>query len=442
MDLIPSRLTADGRVVEVSSVCAAHKLNRDQSVAFTRIVRFLADPNEHFFVLRGFAGTGKTYLMRVLGSALDSGGIVYTSPTNKATKVLRRTLDLPGSSCKTIYSLLGIKMVAEGEFLTLEFPHKPVDISVWKLIVLDEASMLNTQLYQYIKDRARESGAKFLFVGDSAQLPPVGEAVSPVWRLKCAKASLEQVMRFDNELLDFATHVRTQIQAWPKTKLLLKASHGPSEGVWVLNREKWLNNIRKCVKLGLFKTPDHTKVIAWRNKSVNDINCLVRAEIHGPAHKDNYLVGDRVIISEPVQMGGVVVAHVDDEGTVVDRYISAHTYHPALSTYHLTVQFDEGRTINLYVIHEDSEADLQVELSALAAAARKDKFKWKAFWALRNTFHRIKYSYALTAHRAQGSTYVNTFLDSTDILSNRNRLESLQCFYVGCTRATTKLLLS
>lgn len=374
----------------------------------------------------------------------NRGGVVYTSPTNKATKVLRKTLGQSGSSCKTIYSLLGIKMVAETEFLTLEFPKKPVDIGIWNLIVVDESSMLSADLVEYIGEQTQRFGAKFLFVGDPAQLPPVGEKESPVWALPGKSYILEQVMRFDNELLNLATHIRQQVQNFPNVKLSMGASHSrvTTEGIWKLNREAWIRNLRAAAMVGLFSEVDNTKAIAWRNKTVRALNQTIRRVIHGDeAMHSNWLVGDRILVMEPVQLGSVIVANIDDEGTIVERHVAPHSYYPHLITYHVTIQFDEGSSLKLSLIHEDSDPELQIMLANLAEIARKEPHHWRSFWGLRNTFHRIRYGFALTAHRSQGSTFNTVFLDTTDVLCNTDEFEGLRCLYVGATRASQRLIL-
>ena len=74
------------------------------------------------------------------------------------------------------------------------------------------------------------------------------------------------------------------------------------------------------------------------------------------------------------------------------------------------------------------------------AALRRSK--QETFWALKELFHDVKYAYAITAHRAQGSTYENVYVDYQDILMNRERREAFQCLYVACSRPTTKLILA
>jgi exodeoxyribonuclease-5 len=93
------------------------------------------------------------------------------------------------------------------------------------------------------------------------------------------------------------------------------------------------------------------------------------------------------------------------------------------------------------VLHEDYEKLHANKVEELAQAARADHRKWGAFWAFKEAFHKVRHSYAITAHRAQGSTYEAVFVDWRDILTNRNRGEAFRCLYVACTRPKKELYL-
>jgi len=66
----------------------------------------------------------------------------------------------------------------------------------------------------------------------------------------------------------------------------------------------------------------------------------------------------------------------------------------------------------------------------------------EAFLGHQDLFHPVKYAYALTAHRSQGSTYENVWVDTSDILYNRERREAFQCLYTACSRPTKRLNLT
>ncbi len=429
----------------MTETAAVINLGAQQLQAYSSIDRFLvSDRRSPFFVLKGYAGTGKTFLLgeleRTLGSQIS---FVYTAPTNKATKVLSGTFR-GNASCRTIYSLLGIKMVQNDDRLQLEFPKRAANLSVFDCIVVDESSMLPTILLDYIVEIVRDRRVKFIFVGDPAQLQPVGESISPVWKLDVDNDhtfELTDVMRYDNELLELATHIRKLIQRFPRGRLHLHSNHSDLEGVWKYRHRAWERNVKRAAANGLFLQPDHTKVLAWRNKTVKEMNELVRQEQFGRESRNQWIVGDRVMVAEPVQAGSHIIANIDDEGTVVERDIGRHALYKELDVYHLTVQLDDERAIRITVPHERSEVQLQTMLSNMAAEARRDTTKWRNFWGLYNSVHRIRYGYASTAHRAQGSSYENAFVNTVDILSNSNTLEALKCLYVTSTRPRKRLIL-
>ncbi len=431
----------------MADVVLADKLNRGQRKAFEAIRDFL-HPNQtrhKFFRLSGYAGTGKTFLLRALLQHSGYGNSVCVAPTNKATKVIKRTLQAAGIfvECKTIYSLLGIKMVSDEDRLVLEFPTIPADLSGYDVVYVDESSMLGKQLLAYIEERMPYARTKFVLVGDKAQIPPVGERRSPIWKLDCPTAYLTKVERYDNEILELATHIREQITSYPDVDLVLHSNHSETEGVWKFRREKFLRNIKLYAERGLFSKPDSVVAIAWRNRTVNELNAIVREAIFGDrARESQWLVGDRLSVGEPIQDQGRVLAHIEDEGTVLSSEVVNHTIYKDIRVYYLVVQIDDGPTIKLNVVHESCEAALQVKLNDLAATAKKDTSQWKYFWMMRNAFHKVRHGYAKTSHRVQGSTVETAFVDTTDILANSNTREALRCLYVGCTRPTTKLILT
>ena len=185
------------------------ELNLEQGTAIEKIESFLRDPSQQFFLLAGSAGTGKTHCMKALVERIR-GKLVFTAPTNKATKVLREALttDSYKPDCRTIYSLLALRLEANGEIKELTVPEDPVDLMSYRAIIVDEASMINQALFRFIKQVANEQNLKFIFLGDFCQLPSVKESRSEVWNNANAVAELSRVMRHDNAILRLATHLR------------------------------------------------------------------------------------------------------------------------------------------------------------------------------------------------------------------------------------------
>jgi exodeoxyribonuclease-5 len=434
------RITPVGTSSAASSA-SAPQLNPEQAVALDALLQFIVDPDPSspFFVLSGYAGTGKTFLMRevVARTSRSRLNFAFTAPTNKAAKVLRA---ITGKAC-TIYSLLGLRIEKNGELKELVGGEAPDDLSDIDVIVLDEASMVNKKLFALLLEEAKLNRLKIIFMGDIGQLPPVGEAVSPVWSVE-SKATLTKIMRYDNQILKLVTSVRDQIESFAPC-INIKSDNAGGEGVWKLTKAAFKEAVYNAAANGEFADSSKAKVIAWRNVRVAEYNDLIRRAIFGGRSAvERYIVGDRVIATAPCKRGEDQLLATDDEAIVEDVITTTHPFHPEYTAYELKCRTELGKTIRLIVPHPLSEAKWEDDCQQLAFAAKSNGKMWKKFWELKDCFHEIKYGYAITAHRAQGSTYETVFVDYQDILLNRNRKEAFQCLYVATSRPTARLLLA
>jgi exodeoxyribonuclease-5 len=203
--------------------------------------------------------------------------VVFTAPTNKAVKVLRNYLDgqgLAACATKTIYSLLGLSLQANGEVKELSKPDEPVDLSRYRVIVVDEASMVNRFLMSAIDDAFDDWHKPFIFMGDPAQLPPVGEVSSPVFKITNS-FSLTKVLRYGNSMLDLATKIRNIVDSpFPSIRI------DTDPPVYRRTKPQWLDHIVE--NLDTIKAGD-AKIIAWRNVKTDEYNQFVRQHIFGRA---------------------------------------------------------------------------------------------------------------------------------------------------------------
>lgn len=412
------------------------KLTNDQEKAWKKIQAWvvLKAYKAPYFILRGYAGTGKTYLMQLLSQLELKNTVYFTAPTNKAANVLE---DMLGVKTKTIHSLLGLRMSTDSEDQTLVFPDKMPELSFGCIIVIDEAGMCNTELCEFIEKARNHYGAKIMFVGDPAQLPPVGEVTSACWSAtneKSYRAFLKQVMRFDNQLLTLATYLRECVRTGERP--VVSTDNDGDQGVFVLSEKDFIKKMLDGVK-----SPEHfidTKVLAWRNKTVNKYNRLIRNQLgFGDTVYSN---GDLLMVAAPIEIEGTVVATIDEDMTVKSvraNKIEVKGYD--IPVHELVVQITGGPSLRLSVPTEEDEV-LQILLSEMADKARRAtkgmdrKIKWREFWQVKNKFHSVRYGYALTVHRSQGSTFKVGFVDKNDILSNSDVDTANRCAYVGFSR--------
>lgn len=425
--------------------------NDQQAAALEELVTFVIHATGAgegvFYLLKGFAGTGKSTLMQAVAAKFPGLRIAWTAPTNKATKVLRGLLpEARRKDCRTIYSLLGLRLEATGEVKELVQSEKGDGIEDMDLVVVDEGSMINAMLKGLIEAAARRHGVPVIFMGDPAQLPPVKEVSSPIWGCEL-QSELTKVMRHDNQILELVTRIRQQVDH-PFPKIDIRSNNaigadGVAEGVWKMPGPEFFLALEGAAIKGLFHSGSH-KAIAWRNITVDNLNRIIRKAYFGNTDLP-YAPGDRVMALSPcMTKSKTTLMHTDDEAVVSRISLRPHPYFPQYETMALELQRDddpEGKEkFGVWVCAPDSQKALQADLKALADEAKGGKrYKWKEFWTLKEAFHEIRHAYAITAHRAQGSTYDAAWVVYKDILINPNRQEAMRCLYVACSRPRKQL---
>lgn len=420
--------------------------NDQQKDAIHRMIDFCSPSNgDVMFMLEGSAGTGKTTCVQEVVAAHQDKRFVLTAPTNKATKVLREMGERKGTEgvkYSTIYSLLGLR-VTKDEFVRVE-PLGESAVNEYDVVIVDEASMVNKNLMNFITEASVHTSAKFLFMGDPLQLPPVGEADSDTFSI-AKKAKLTKVMRHDNQILTFATSLRDCILN--STMPEFRSDNDENGGVYTVDYKRMQNQIRKAyTSESYFVDPNSCKTVAWRNAAVNDYNQFIRQALYEDKANESFVLDERVVATHPIpcfQNPQQFDMTTDEEGNVVELEVKQHPMFEEFKVYHLKVETEfNDAWADCFVVHPESYRAYNDTLGDLASAAKARRGTWGAFWALKNEYmHDVRPCHAITAHRSQGSTYRNVFVDVQDILSNRNRREALRCLYVAASRASNVLVL-
>lgn len=424
------------------------KYTDEQEIAIARMLDFLVS-DQPTMVLEGPPGSGKSTILQAVVQRCGLR-VLVTAPTNKAARVVRRmaqelSLDV---ECKTTYSALGLMMSTDDEIKHV-FQYNSDDILLnVDLLVVDEGSMVPERLFEYTISEAASRNIKVLFIGDRYQIPPVKEKISKVFLLenKITLKTIERVSK-DNPIIQVVTHIREciDLQQYPR----FKTAANDGIGVFTCDTENFNRYMRQGFASDTYKTKeDSFKSVAWRNETVNMNNAAVRQALYGRESLNSFVKGEKVIAGAPVMPPDDEVASMmekmctDDEGVIEDAVVGMHPNHPAddFKVWHLTISFYGGYVV-AYVIHEDDKLRLEQKLQRMAALCRAQKLSWKIFWEYKESFNDIRPCHSITAHRSQGSTYENTFVDVNDIFANRNLSESLRILYVACSRSSHRLLL-
>jgi len=444
-------------------------LNKEQTVAYKNITDWLGTISNDMWLLEGYAGTGKTFLLkRILLNALmrnPKNKIAVVAPTNKAVKVAKEICNIDSTkiSFLTVHKLLGLKekIMDDGRqvFERDSYIHGP-DISSFSLVVVDETSMLNDDLYTELENY--RNNVKILFIGDPAQIPPVGKEDSIPFD-QATQASrgikvvrLTEIMRqaTENPIISHSMLIRNNLESFSPIKEY-KTVYNTDKGIIYYNT----NNIEDRGKLTpllkeLFDSdsfrldPDHAKVIAWRNVTVESFNILIRTILYG---KDapKIIIGEKLIADKPIINKEEIVFSTNDEFQVISYEKKIREFgdplNPVVLEYYYTVveKEEEGIPVRktIRILHENSEEDFELVLDGLKRKAIKERDKkiWKEYYNFLREFADVLPNLAITAHKSQGSTYKNVIIIEDDLDYNKNIVERNRIKYTAYTRPSTNL---
>lgn len=190
------------------------KLGEEQIQALLSIFSFIVDKDSKYCTLSGAAGTGKTSLTKIIVEYLALMKIEYVlaAPTHKAKNVLYKNT---GRDTITIHQLLTLKPtidILELDFKDIMFSSTSNTTSIPKngVLLIDECSMVNNELFDYIVQKCSEQNCKIIGVGDIAQLIPVKQNyISKIFNIDNV-ISLTKIYRQkgDNPLLDVLYELR------------------------------------------------------------------------------------------------------------------------------------------------------------------------------------------------------------------------------------------
>ena len=425
----------------------------DQQISAMDAIEEWFNSGEQFFTLSGFAGTGKTTIIKkAIEGLLGRGPIVVSAPTHKAKRVIADTTGMVG---KTIHSLLNIKPNLEIEDLdpeNLEFARdknarRPPEISLARVVIIDEASMLNKAMVKMIIQDAKRYNTKVIFMGDQAQIPPIGELMSEVFTSSEIKhrAHLDKVERQadGNPLFKVYDAIRNNLSSAQDMFDHITKLNDKGEGIlFTSDNGTFAKKVIDAFTSAEYQNDsDSYKLIAYTNTGVNQWNNLIRKARMPEAkvfiEKGDILMGYRTIMTED----DIIIENAAD--------------YKVMGRSELKVSSDgiNGYIVSIGNIYENNEKDIfvvdrttenlnkyrrklnELKQQAIQNRSRMGGSAWIPYFQFKENYvlfddvmnedgslaaaADLKYGYAVTAHKAQGSTYGTVFVDENNIDMNQ-----------------------
>lgn len=468
-------------------------LNDQQKSALYELEKFIEDGGTEI-TLSGYAGTGKSTIIGIfskwLNNRIGGGNIVYTAPTHRANVITKQ--NNPNANVYTLSALFGFTpdtdiAMEQGslDLRELEFRSKnQVKYEPGQLIIIDEASMVQDGMYEYIQKIVAKDGVSVIYVGDSAQLRPVkSDHISKVFTSDgVPQITLTKVERTgDNPILKEATRLRRGEGLSYQTDI-----NDKGQGVLYTSDDAIIDkNLKQIVTSEEFNAdPLHFRVLTATNAAVSAYNSKIRSLRYGkfakPFVKGDIIMGYSNKLRKPdgsyklVNSGDYVIQNITDttvkfktdKGDIEFKAFKL-SIRPTGSTimddFQITVIDKNEPDSKLFEIVEYKD-----RLWRMAKEAKQNKQISKYRDLVQMAFNidnelnitknlednqgrlkirkAIDYGYAQTVWKSQGSTYskvlilsneIGTFGYGKDVMQLRNELR-----YVAVSRAKNFVIIN
>ncbi len=450
-----------------------------QRDALAKLWAFLDDEESKIFILKGYAGTGKTTMMKLFIQALseENREVTLLASTGRAAKILS---DISGFKAKTIHSHIynfsgfnkDIDKLADGtaedtEPLYLQFGLKlfePGNES--DIYIVDEASMVSDKPEygsaqakfgsgNLIKDLlSYNEDAKFIFVGDECQLPPVNDTISPAlnssylmqkYHVKAEEFSLTEIVRQSrgNDIVLASSRLRQMFHNPPRCKWVKFPLKNYSNIRIVQSQVEMLNKYVQFIRNGDYTT---AALITYSNKACTQLSMIIRPALGFSSYR--LQEGELLLITQNNMISGLMNGDL-----VVVSQVGGREEKAGMSFVHVTVKsLADGEEHSQLLIEDILYSQSQVNISQeqqrelyidyakrmkergvkSSDAAFKDGMRHDSYL---NALRAV-YGYALTCHKSQGGEWKNVFIDIPKFYAREPKPAIYQWLYTSLTRAS------
>lgn len=441
-----------------------------QREVFALLQKFLlSDDENQCFLLKGYAGTGKTTLISALVKVLPGIKLksVLLAPTGRAAKVIS---NYSGKKAFTIHKKIYRKKFAASPDMNFVLSENLMENAIF---IVDEASMISDQVHDYSRQSLLEDliryvyngkNCKLMFVGDTAQLPPVGSDLSPAldknllasdFRLQVLSYELTDVVRQEKEsgILYNATQLRELIRKDKLTfpKFIIKGYRD----IFRMTGEKLVEGLNYAYdKFGM----ENTIVICRSNKNANAYNQNIRnrilyreEEITGGDHimvvRNNYFwlkpednSGDFIANGDIARVRKV--RRVEEQygfrfAELVIELLDYPDQEPVTCKVMLDTLYSESPSLSVADNKRFFEAVMEDYQHIENKRFRMEEIKKDPYY---NALQ-IKFAFAVTCHKAQGGQWPAVFIDQGYLTDEMLNTEFLRWLYTGVTRSNAELFL-
>lgn len=460
------------------------ELKPQQQKAFAALCSFIESKTNKIFILKGYAGTGKTTLMSGFIMRLSEDKIPFAllASTGRAAKILT---DKSKKTANTIHSHIYIfkelsedleKMselqhnmaVDDNGQITLLFDLSPISSETEKIYIIDEASMVSDEIDKNSSFAKFGSGdllgdiltydtkGKYIFIGDPCQLPPINQVDSPAlspskikskYNLECIEFEMTDIIRQANTngIVEASFKLRNLFRTNPDIKFANLPVKGHSNIIIANSHAAMLNlYIEKIKNEGFI----NSTLICQTNKHCSDLNKIIRSTLHNKSER--ICEGDLLMVTQNNYLSNLV-----NGDQIIILGIGKNEYRCGLSFLQVEVQeITSKNKFNLLLIedilystwtnlnmkqHKDLMIDYFKRMRDKGINQKDRAFKDNMLKDPYLNALKAVYGYALTCHKAQGGEWNNVFLYLDNKIHGIKKPGIYQWLYTAVTRAKENL---
>lgn len=490
-------------------------LNVKQKKALKKIYDFVVQKNDKIFYLLGYAGTGKTFIIShiikklLLTNRMEH--IYICAPTHKALNVIESFIKgnmtiveqinyLTKMSFMTIHKLLEFKPIITAEDGSKVFKSsnesKFLKKMEDKLIVIDECSMISKEMVNSIQKYIEQYPIKIIFMGDSQQLPPVGEPESLIFQKIPENYQyyilLDEIMRTkSNDIKDVCSLIRSWNKEDSLAKLLMPIYHRNNKAFRFYKKNNnylempWFKNFIKELTDGNIPI-----ILTWRNNVADYYNTIIRKYMHKSKNinLNNYMVGDCAMFnnyycspkdgSNFYTSDMIKIIEIETEKSMLYDWKHLLILEPktflekefntlvkkigkkdnefridifTIERIHSDIiHIVQGQTHIIQTIHRDDMDKYQEMLENIKTHIEfffkkyQDEQLTNKLWdtyykKLLDPYAEINFGYSITVYKSQGSTFSTVFVDMDDLNYEYELDNFKKALYTAAGRAANKL---
>lgn len=418
-------------------------LNADQLLGEEKFFNFLLS-DEKVMHITGPAGVGKSFLLKFLvtnfiekfptlcnlmGVKPKISQYFLTATTNKASEAIE---EATGMSSTTIHSLLNLVIkenFSNGK--TYITKGRKFELIYNSLIFIDEASMIDYPLKKIIDEST--PNCKIVYISDDKQLAPVGEIVSTIYKDVTTKAELSIPVRNSGSqpLMDLCSQLRATVE----TGVFKPIKEVPGH-IEYINKEQFQN----LVDTQFINPNVDARIISYTNQiAIKRNNYIRHIRGYGQFYQQGEMLISNSVYESPISGGRLkiedTVEVITADHTVTQQSVFDNTAKSNISydVYSVTIKKRDLTVMDLKIpINTEYIRDLSKYF-----ARNKD---WIAYFNLKN-LPDLRPRDAITAYKAQGSTFDWCIVDLEDISICKHPQQAARLLYVAVSRPKTKLYL-